>query len=348
MTAILLQFYCKNGGSMKLPNKYGSVTKLTGNRRRPWMARVTTGTVVNHETKKAYPRQTVIGYYETRKDAMQALAEYNTNPYNLDRQTVTIGELWGQIKDKVVCSDDRRKVYKRNYHNHIEFVIGHERIANVKVGRLQELFDNVDQGYSTKSNIRSVLNHIYLYALQNDIIQQNYMEYVRIGTEESHIERQLYSPEEIAALWEKKDEPHYSMTLVLLYEGMRIKELRELPKDNVDLEARTITITEAKNEQSKRIIPIHEKVLPLIEEQMKSPGISLYGFTKTQYAYFTAQIGHKPYDTRHTFASRANALGLPKLTVQRLMGHKPESVLEQAYIHLSMDELRDALDQLCY
>ena len=35
---------------MKLPNKYGSVTKLKGNRRRPWMVRVTTGTVVNHET----------------------------------------------------------------------------------------------------------------------------------------------------------------------------------------------------------------------------------------------------------------------------------------------------------
>lgn len=333
---------------MKLPNKYGSVTKLKGNRRRPWMVRVTTGTVVNHETRKAHPRQTVIGYYETRKDAMQALAEYNANPYNLDRQTVTIGELWDQIKDKVVCSDDRRKVYKRNYHNHIEFEIGADRISDVKVGRLQELFDNIDQGYSTKSNVRAVLNQIYLYALQNDIIQQNYMEYVKIGSEETHIERQLYSPEEIAYLWVNKDAPLYSMTLVLLYEGMRIKELRELSKDNVDLEARTISITEAKNEQSKRVIPIHDAVLPLIEEQMKSPGISLYGFTKTQYAYFTSQIGHKPYDVRHTFASRANALGIPKLTIQRIMGHKPDSVLEQAYIHLTMDELREAINTVCY
>ena len=28
---------------MKLPNGYGSVTKLTGNRRRPYMVRITTG-----------------------------------------------------------------------------------------------------------------------------------------------------------------------------------------------------------------------------------------------------------------------------------------------------------------
>ena len=333
---------------MKLPNKYGSVTKLKGNRRRPWMARLSAGTVVNYETHKAYPKQTILGYYETRKEAMQALAEYNANPFNLDRQTVTIAELWHQIEDTVNCSDERRKVYKRAFHNHIEFAIGSERIFDIKAGRLQELFDNIEHGYSTKSNVRSVLNHIYLYALQNDIIQQNYMEYIKIGSEETHLERQLYTPEEIEGLWQKKDIPEYAMTLVLLYEGMRIKELRELPKENVDLENMTISITEAKNTQSKRVIPIHEKVLPLIETAMKSSGISLYGFTKTQYSYFTDQIGHRPYDTRHTFASRANALGIPKLTLQRIMGHKPDSVLEQAYIHLSIEELREAINVIDY
>lgn len=333
---------------MKLPNNYGSVTKLKGNRRRPWVARVSTGTVVNYATHKAYPKQTALGYYETRKDAMQALAEYNANPFNVDQHNMTISELWGQIADTVKCSDERRKVYKRAFHNHIEFSIGSEKILDVKVGKLQNLFDSIEHGYSTKSNVRSVLNHIYLYALQNDIIQQNYMEYIKIGSEESHLERQLYTPEEISNIWEHSDIPEYAMTLVLLYEGMRIKELRELPKENVDLEDGTISITEAKNSQSKRIIPIHEKIYPLIETAMKSPGLSLFGFSKSQYAYFTSQIGHRPYDTRHTFASKANALGIPKLTLQRIMGHKPESVLEQAYIHLSMDELRTALNTVCY
>jgi len=90
---------------MKLPNNYGSVTKLKGNRRRPWVARVSTGTVVNYATHKAYPKQTALGYYETRKDAMQALAEYNANPFNVDQHNMTISELWGQIADTVKCSD---------------------------------------------------------------------------------------------------------------------------------------------------------------------------------------------------------------------------------------------------
>lgn len=333
---------------MKLPNNYGSITKLSGNRRKPYMVRVSTGTTVNHDTHTAYATRTVLGYYATRKEAMTALAEYNAAPYNLDRATVTIQQIWSQIHDHINVSADRLKVYDRAYHNYIEFTVGSDKIANVKTGKLQDLFDGIEHGYSTKSNVRAVLNHIYLYAVQNDIIQQNYMEYIKIGSEDTHIQRQLYTPEEIVELWNHQDMPQYAMTLVLLHEGMRIKELRELPKENVDLDNLTITITEAKNKQSQRTIPIHEKVLPLIESAMSSPGLLLYGFTKTQYAYFTDQIGHKPYDTRHTFASRANALGMPKLIIQRIMGHKPESVLEQAYIHLSMDELRNSLNILSY
>ena len=37
---------------MKLPNGYGSVTKLSGNRRKPYLARVTLGWVINKETGK--------------------------------------------------------------------------------------------------------------------------------------------------------------------------------------------------------------------------------------------------------------------------------------------------------
>lgn len=340
---------CKRSDFMKLPNKYGSVTKLSGNRRKPYMVRIYSGMKVNYDTHKAYPNQVVLGYYATRKEAMQALAEYNANPFNIDRNTVTIGELWDQIKDKVDVSDDRRATYKRTYHKYIEYSIAPERIIDVKTGRLQELFDSVEYGHSTQANIRSVLNHIYTYALQNDIVQQNYLEYIHIESEETTIQRQLYTPEEVANLWENKDKPEYALALILLYEGTRIKEIRELLKADVNLKEKTIYISKAKNEQSKRLLPIHEKVLPLIKTAMKSPGDRLFEYTARQYSYFTENVlGHRSYDTRHTFASKANKIGIPKLTIQRLMGHKPDSVLEQAYIHLSMDELREEINKICY
>lgn len=333
---------------MKLPPNYGSITKLKGNRRRPYMVRITTGKVINFDTQKAYNKRAVVGYYATYKEALQALADYNANPYNLDRYTVTIREIWDQIRDKIDVSSDRMKKYESNFRKYVA-PIQDSRIIDVKTGTLQDLIDSIKYGYSTQSITRAVLNHIFTYALQNDIVTQNYVDYIKLDPQETKIQRDLYSPEEIEAIWREKDRPEYAMTLILLYEGTRIKELREMPKENVDLVGRTLTISQGKNSQSVRMIPIHEKAFPLVEAAMKSAGPRLFDFSKTHYDYFVSQcLNHKPYDTRHTFASKANEIGLPKLTIQRLMGHKPESVLEQAYIHLSMKELSDALNLISY
>lgn len=52
---------------MKLPNGYGSVTKLSGNRRKPYLARVTLGWVINEETGKAVQNRVPIGTFKTKK-----------------------------------------------------------------------------------------------------------------------------------------------------------------------------------------------------------------------------------------------------------------------------------------
>ena len=333
---------------MKLPPKFGSITKLKGNLRRPFMVRIYDGMKVNFETKKAYPKQIVLGYYATRKEAMDALVEYNANPYNLNRQKVTIREIWDQIRDKIDVSEDRKKKYKGNFDKYV-FPIADKKIAEVKTGALQDLIDAIPYGYSTQSVTRAVLNHIYTYAVQNDIVQQNYVDYLKLERQETKIQRDLYTAEEIAAIWKEADRPEYAMTLILLYEGLRIKELREMEKDAVNLDEGTLQIRQAKNAQSVRTIPIHSKVRPLIEKALKSNGNLLFGFSKTHFDYFVNQcLNHKPYDTRHTFASKANELKIDKLTIQRIMGHKPDSVLEQAYIHLSLQELSEALEKVLY
>ena len=331
---------------MKLPPKFGSITKLKGNRRRPYMVRITTGKVVNFDTQKAYNKRTVLGYYATKSEAIKALADYNANPYNLDRTKVTIREIWDQIKNKIDVSADRLKKYESNFEKYVA-PIADQRIADVKTGTLQDLFDAIPYGYSTQSITRAVLNHIYIYALQNDIVAQNYVEYWKLEQAETQIKRDLYTADEIAAIWKESERPEYAFTLILLYEGTRIKELREMSKKSVNLAENTLEIVEGKNIQSRRVIPIHGHVRPLIEAAMKSKGDRLFDFSKTHYDYFVKQcLGHKPYDTRHTFASKANEVGLQRLIIQRIMGHKPESVLEQSYIHLTIEELSEAINRI--
>ena len=65
-----------------MPKKYkrsvngnGSVSKLSGNRRRPWIAR-TPGIA----DKTGHRHTKVIGYYETRQEALDALTVYRLKP----------------------------------------------------------------------------------------------------------------------------------------------------------------------------------------------------------------------------------------------------------------------------
>lgn len=56
---------------MKLPNGYGSVTKLSGNRRKPYLARVTLGWITDEQTGKTVQNRVPLGTFKTKKEALQ-------------------------------------------------------------------------------------------------------------------------------------------------------------------------------------------------------------------------------------------------------------------------------------
>lgn len=74
---------------MKNPNGFGSVVKLSGNRRKPFEVRVNT-----RMDERYYPIYDVLGRYEKREDAIVALAKYNEKPYDLDNRSMTFSKLY--------------------------------------------------------------------------------------------------------------------------------------------------------------------------------------------------------------------------------------------------------------
>lgn len=60
----------KKGGGSKLPNGYGSVYKLSGNRRKPWVAAKTFGWILDEEKGTAKQVQRPIGYFPTKSEAL--------------------------------------------------------------------------------------------------------------------------------------------------------------------------------------------------------------------------------------------------------------------------------------
>ncbi len=80
---------------MKSPNGYGSVSKLSGNRRRPFVVRKTKGFDL-----RGYPVYETIGYYETREDGLIALAQFNKDPYDIQQAKITLEELFSKWSER--------------------------------------------------------------------------------------------------------------------------------------------------------------------------------------------------------------------------------------------------------
>ena len=69
---------------MKLPNGFGSIYKLKGNRRNPYMVVLTKGYVrVKNNIKR---EKMILGYYCTKKEALSALTNYHENPYDIQTE----------------------------------------------------------------------------------------------------------------------------------------------------------------------------------------------------------------------------------------------------------------------
>ena len=167
---------------MKMPNGYGSVYKLSGNRRKPWAARVTDGWVNDTKTKKSKQKYKFIGFYETRKEALLALADYNANPYNIDTANITFQEVYERWNAEhfPTVSESNVKGYKAAFL--LCAPIAGRRFVDVKLDDLQACADNSGKNYPTLRKYKVLLGLMYKYAVIHEIIpkERNTVEYVNI------------------------------------------------------------------------------------------------------------------------------------------------------------------------
>ena len=94
----------------KLPNGFGCIRKLSGNRSRPFAAYPSTKEFHNNGSPVSQP---AIGYYEDWYQAFDALREFNSNPYDLVHKDITFTELFElYFKDKYI--DNKKKKFSQS------------------------------------------------------------------------------------------------------------------------------------------------------------------------------------------------------------------------------------------
>ena len=273
---------------MKLPNGYGSVTKLSGNRRKPYLARVTLGWNTDEQSGSTAQNRVTIGTYKTKKEALQALAEYSANPYDIQNDNLTLAELYQKWTESYFptlesASSSRTIVaawrYCHTIHNmrvkdlRARHIKGIMEDGYIIPSRGKDAGQKVPASPGTKSRIKSMFNLMLDYALEYELVDKNYARTFDLSNDiikekeastRGHI---IFTDAEMQTLWDNVDSLRFvDWILIQCYMGWRPQELARLRIENVHLDEQYITGGMKTSAAKDRPVPIHPRIKHLVQQ----------------------------------------------------------------------------------
>lgn len=329
---------------MRLPNGYGSVSKMSGNRRNPYRVRITIGR--NADTGAVIQKS--LGYYRTKKEALEALAAYNADPYDLTAEKLTFSQVYERWSESYFpkLSVSAQNTHKVAYSHCTPLY--NLPMSGIRLFQLQSLIDTCGLNYASRERIKVLCQLIFAYAIRYEVVKENPVQYVDLGAkEEKEAIHKPFTPEELDTLWNHLDTPWVDTILILCYTGMRYGELLKMRTEDVHLEERYMVGGSKTDAGKNRIIPIHHRILPLVERyythdrETLLPKMNSTTYNR-RFKKAIASAGlppHLTHDCRHTFASRMDAAGANIRATKAIMGHTGGDITNKVYIHKALDEL---------
>lgn len=278
----------KGADVMKLPNGYGSVTKLSGKRRKPFIARITTGWEYNEEADTFKQLRPSIGTFAKREEALHALDEYHQDPYDIKKWCTTVEQLycmWTQKYFETLKSDSSSRTimaawkYCKPLYN--------IRVRDLRAYHIKDLMDTAyvikdrgkDKGEKimaspgTKTRIKSLFNLMLDYALEYEVVKTNYARTFDISDDiieekesqtRSHI---IFKPDEREILWSNVNTVKFvDWIIIQMYMGWRPQELVKIRLSEVNLDNWYIQSGMKTPAGKKRIVPIHSRIKELVQK----------------------------------------------------------------------------------
>jgi len=334
---------------MRNPNGYGSVVKLSGNRRRPFRVRKTIGF-----NEKGHPIYQTLDYTKTREEGMIILAQYNKDPWDVEKKNMTLGELFELwLERKAVKLGRSNQASLKSAYQHCKGLVSF-KYKDIKAYHMQDTIDHCGCGYSTQGTIKALWGHLDKFALELDVNARSYSSLIQ-SAPIPETKKTPFSDAEIQTMWSMQGMPWVDSVLFLLYTGFRISEMLGLRTDSVNLEAGTITGGTKTKAGKDRVVPIHSKIRHIVAARLEEGGNHLFSHNGEQCSISTyrkfwadimevAKLEHTPHDCRHTFRSRLDSAGANKRCIDLMMGHKSQDVGERVYTHKTLKELKAAIE----
>ena len=340
---------------MKLPNGFGSVTKRTDNRRKPYIVR-----------KTIQGKQKIIGSFATYAEAIAFLVEYNKNPYIYSPSMITFSELYHLMAAERYPKLARSTVnnYKAAY-KHCDSVYD-KQFVNLRISDLQNIIRTMSAnkiGYPSQKKVRQLLHHIYSYAVKYEFIpgSADITRYIDLDKHKQLYPKSPFNTRQLNRVRSLLDTDlaKWAMCVIMMcYCGTRPSEFISVLKQDVKLRQRYFIVRDSKTEAGRnRIVPISRKTLPYFEYWMSTNGkylISDNGEKLTYHKFrnlfdkvmIASKCKHTPHECRHTCATLLDNKGANEVATKKILGHACQGITKSVYTHKGLRELKKAIDLL--
>lgn len=357
---------------LRYPNGYGSVHLLSHpeRRRKPYVVKVPDGLKTYQKAdgtlKSLYAYKTLC-YVETWEEGDRILRDYNARKKYGDGCVITQYATFDEIHSIVFPKYTKDKStslaaqYKAAYKRLDKLY--NIPINEIKTASMQSIFDDLRENKGLHSklllNMKYVCRNIFAYAYENDLVDKNYADFLKISTIDKPKEKKIFTRDQIELLFSNDTKPYVDTVLIYLFTGMRISELLLMKRCDVHLDERYM-IGGVKTKAGKnRIIPIHHYIEGYIKKWYDKDTEYLVtdknGNQLTDYTY--RRIFMKIMDDfeikditthccRHTLSTMFDNANVNKVAAQKILGHVGRDLDENVYIHKTIEKLIEAIDTI--
>ena len=272
----------------------------------------------------------------------------------MQRNTITLRQLFNEWLP--IHSQSITISAVKSYHIAFKHIsnIADMPITDIHFQHLQNVINSMHVkglSYSSCKKVRTLLNQLFNYAIIQDYPVTNYALHLNLGPNVPTIKRRVFTRQQINKLW-VIDTSYSRMILILLYTGLRIGELLNSRRQDINRRSSYLIIRHAKTKAGEgRIIPIHHRIMPLIEQIYCGVDDCLFTISYTTFRKHFQDImnqlncKHTIHDTRHTFTSLLDSVASPN-ALRSLLGHKQGDITTRVYTHKTIRELRKTIELL--
>lgn len=287
-------------------------------------------------------KQVYLGSFATKKEAANALQEYEYNPvscYNITFEGLHAKWLKTKAYDKL------GKSVKSNYasawikleplHKHkfrdlrtsdYQYIIDHYDNPHheVGVGGKLKYLDKAGKGtyrvtsepkiceglgYSALHKVKCLLTTLYTFAMKEDIVSKNYATFIELPEQEETTATRFTEVQLELIKQNVGKVPYMDYIYIMCYVNFRVSEFLELTPDRYKVTNSGIYyfVGGKKTDAGKdRIVPIHPKIQSLVQRCIENGGETIFCRTHADFG----KAMNKDYFLKYCFRPAMQAIGL--------------------------------------